>query len=270
MSVRTDACVGRSETRVIPAPRAKGKLRSRPMSDPRSALRAENLTPLLLGHTTFRSEYFQHDRELYETLAAGRHEPTALIISCCDARVVPDVILNADPGDLFVLRNIANLVPAFGSGAHKSVGAAIEYAIHGLKVPHVIVCGHTQCGGLGAMAKGYAHLAAHMPSLADWLHDAVELRERVAEMTRAKGTDGATLDADALWQQLVYENVAVQLENLLTYPAVRWGLERGAIELHGWVYRLEDGGLSSYDAGSNSFRSLGGRPSKPTAATPGP
>lgn len=210
---------------------------------------AEALRPLLVGHTKFQREHFQHDAELYRSLAAGRHEPTALVISCCDARVVPDVILKADPGDLFVVRNIANLVPAFESGAHKSVGAAIEYAIHGLKVPHVIVCGHTQCGGLRALATGYDRLIAHMPSLAEWLHDAVELRKRLDDFAK-------TRTRDEVLQQLVYESVAVQLENLLTYPAIRWGLERKQVELHGWVYALEDGTLRVYDPGDNSFRPL--------------
>src|SRR4051812_13174231 len=137
------------------------------------------ITKLLVGHDQFRRDFSSHDQELFQSLASGRHEPTALVIACCDARVVPDVILNAEPGDLFVVRNISNLVPTYESGLGRSVGAAIEYAIFGLKVPHVIVCGHTQCGGLKALISGHEKLAGHMPSLADWLHDAVALRARL-------------------------------------------------------------------------------------------
>src|SRR5262249_23318113 len=98
-------------------------------------------TRLLQGHDKFRSGFFEKERDLSEALASGVHEPQALVISCSDARVVPDIILHADPGDLFVVRNISNLVPPFGDQiANRSVGAAIEYAICALKVKHVVVC----------------------------------------------------------------------------------------------------------------------------------
>ena len=211
------------------------------------------ITKLLVGHDQFRREFASDDQKLFQSLAAGRHEPTALVIACCDARVVPDVILNAEPGDLFVLRNISNLVPAYGTGHHRSVGAAIEYAIFGLKVPHVIVCGHTQCGGLAALIKGHGKLLGHMPSLAEWLHDAVALRARLEQLiSKDAKTD--------LLRQLVFENVVMQTENLLTYPSVQWAVARSTIQIHGWVYDLETGGLSAYDVDSNTFKPVGGTP----------
>jgi carbonic anhydrase len=215
---------------------------------------------LLIGHKSFKREYFRSESDLFASLAGGVHEPRALVISCCDARVVPDVILQADPGDLFVVRNIAALVPQYGTGLHRSVGAAIEYAIHGLKVQHVIVCGHTQCGGLKALASGPIKLAAHMPSLAEWLADAESLHHRIREVM-GDATD------ERLANQLAYESVPVQLENLLSYPAVAWALERGRLELHGWVYSLETGGLKAYNADSNSFVELMGD-GRPTIVPP--
>lgn len=210
---------------------------------------------LLVGHGQFKHEYFRSEAELFSSLAGGVHEPKALVISCCDARVVPDVILQADPGDLFVVRNIAAIVPPFGNGLHRAVGAAIEYAIMGLKVQHVIVCGHTMCGGLKALAAGPMKLAAHMPSLAEWLADAEALHAKVRQVM-ADSTD------DQLVDHLAYESVPMQLENLLTYPAVKWALERGRLELHGWVYELETGGLQAYDPDENAFVALesDGRP----------
>ncbi|MFO0563297.1 MAG: carbonic anhydrase [Polyangiales bacterium] len=211
---------------------------------------------LLLGHSQFKREYFRSESDLFASLAGGVHEPKALVISCCDARVVPDVILQADPGDLFVVRNIAALVPPYGKGHHRAVGAAIEYAIMGLKVQHVIVCGHTMCGGLKALADGPVKLAAHMPSLAEWLADAESLYTKV-RTTMKDASD------ELLVKHLAYESVPVQLENLLTYPAVNWALERGRLELHGWVYDLGTGGLKSYQPENNAFVELtdDGRPS---------
>ncbi len=211
---------------------------------------------LLLGHGNFKRDYFRSEAQLFASLAGGVHEPKALVISCCDARVVPDVILQADPGDLFVVRNIAALVPPYGKGHHRAVGAAIEYAILGLKVQHVIVCGHTQCGGLRALADGPVRLAAHMPSLAEWLADAEDLYTKV----RTTMKDASN---DLLVNHLAYESVPTQLENLITYPAVSWALERGKLELHGWVYDLGTGGLKAYQPDNNLFVELedDGRPS---------
>ena len=204
---------------------------------------------LLLGHQSFKSEYFKEESELFSSLAAGVHEPYALVISCCDARVVPDAILNADPGDLFVLRNIAALVPPYLKRPGHSVGAAIDYAIHGLKVKHIIVCGHTSCGGLKALADGPMKLAAHMPSLAEWLADADVVYRRVKEVL-------ATAPSEDVLHQLAYESVPIQLEHLLTYPAVQWALDRGKLQIHGWVYNLASGELDLYKPETNEFEPL--------------
>lgn len=204
---------------------------------------------LLLGHESFKREYFQSEAKLFSALASGVHEPYALVISCCDARVVPDAILNADPGDLFVLRNIAALVPPYLARPGHSVGAAIDYAIHGLKVKHIIVCGHTSCGGLKALADGPMKLAAHMPSLAEWLADADVVYRRLKEVL-------ASSPNEDILQQLAYESVPIQLEHLLTYPAVQWALERGKLQLHGWVYNLASGSLDLYKPETNEFAPL--------------
>jgi carbonic anhydrase len=204
------------------------------------------VTKLLVGHQRFRRDFFQHERELFESFARGVHAPTTLLIGCCDARVVPHFIMRADPGELFILRNIANLVPQYGEGHHRSVGSAIEYAVHALEVPHIIICGHTQCGGLKALLEGPDKLADAMPTLAMWLKDAEELRDRLAELLRDH-------PLEEIAHQLVYENVAVQLENLLTYPVVERALAAGKLQLHGWVYELSDGSLLVYDPETNEF-----------------
>jgi len=210
------------------------------------------ITKLLDGHTRFRREHFERGRELFESLASGTQAPLALMLACCDARIVPNMLVSANPGDLFVVRNIANIVPPYGEHlANRSVGAAIEYAVHVLKVPHVIVCGHTNCGGLRALAEGPELLSAETPTLAQWLQDAVAVRDRIAQ--RMVGAP-----AEAIAQQLVYENVVVQLENLLTYPVLQRALDENRVELHGWVYDLAAARLKVYMPETNAFEAMGG------------
>ena len=210
------------------------------------------ITKLLEGHTRFRREHFEHGRELFESLASGTQAPLALMLACCDARIVPNMLVSANPGDLFVVRNIANIVPPYGEHlANRSVGAAIEYAVHVLKVPHVIVCGHTNCGGLRALAEGPELLSAETPTLAQWLQDAVAVRDRIAQRMVGESVE-------ALTRQLVFENVVVQLENLLTYPVLQRALDENRVELHGWVYDLAGAALKVYQPETNAFEAVGG------------
>lgn len=206
---------------------------------------------LFEGHERFRAEYFQHERELFDALARGTHEPLACVIGCSDARVPPDIILGAAPGDLFAVRNVANMVPPFGDNMfNRAAGSAIEYAVHFLKVPHLVVVGHTQCGGIRALAAGEERVAQEMPTLAQWLKDAIDLRERLRTLARH-------LSPEELEKQLVFENVVLQLEHLLTYPVVTRALEEKRLEIHGWVYDLADGRIRAYDPAKNRFEPMG-------------
>lgn len=205
---------------------------------------------LFPGHTRFRKDYFENDRELFDSLARGTHEPRACIIGCSDARVPPDIILGASPGDLFAVRNVANIVPPFGAqNFNRAAGSAIEYAVHVLHVPHIVVVGHTQCGGIRALANLDAKLAEEMPTLAQWLKDAGEVRRRLLVLARH-------ISSEELEKQLVFENVLVQLENLLTYPVVARALEENRLEMHGWVYDLADGSIQAYSPERNRFEPL--------------
>ncbi len=207
-------------------------------------------TSLFEGHTRFRSEYFEHERQLFDSLARGTHEPLACVIGCSDARVPPDIILGASPGDLFAVRNVANIVPPFGEQSfNRAAGSAIEYAVHVLRVKHIVVVGHTQCGGIRALASMDDTLAQEMPTLAHWLKDAAELRRRLQMLARH-------LSSEDLEKQLVFENVLVQLENLITYPVVSRALEENRLEMHGWVYDLADGRIRAYDPRDNRFELL--------------
>lgn len=204
---------------------------------------------LLEGHETYRATAFARSREFLQLLASEGQSPDALFVGCSDSRVVPELLTNSSPGSLFVVRNVANVVPVL-EHPDASVGAAIEYAVGHLKVRHVVVCGHTRCGGVMAAMTGIDQLH-DLPSLKEWLTGAIQPAIDRVQSAEAAGTP---LDADARWRRVVEENVVVQLGNLLAFPCVAEAVEGGRLELHGWVYDLHDVALSVYDASSRTFR----------------
>lgn len=201
---------------------------------------------LLRGHRRFRAEYAGGEREFLERLASKGQSPDALYIGCSDSRVVPELLTSSSPGQLFVLRNVANLVPVF-SDPDSSVGAAIEYAVSHLHVPHVIVCGHYECGGVKAALDGLDKVKA-LPSLFEWL----------GEVRAAAESVDPALEPEARWRRAVEESVVFQLGNLASYAAVAAALAEGRLSLHGWVYDLRTAALSVYDADKHAFVPSGG------------
>jgi carbonic anhydrase len=197
---------------------------------------------LLDGHDDFHKRVPRRERDFLRRLASAGQSPDALYVGCSDSRVVPELLTSSSPGSLFVVRNVANLVPDLDH-ADASVGAAIEYAVGHLRVPHVVVCGHQGCGGIKGVIDGVDHLH-ELPSLREWLAP-------VAPTVDALRT--AITDPDELWRAAVEENVERQLLNLLTYPCVARAVERGEIELHGWVYDLHTLEVSVFDPDSGRF-----------------
>ncbi len=189
-----------------------------------------------------RADFFENERELLDALAHKGQFPDAMFIGCSDSRVVPESLTGARPGDLFVVRVVANIVPPYGTGQN-AVGAAVEYAILHLEVKHLIICGHTDCGGIKAMDHG-VDMAAE-PAIASWIEFARPAQTRVD----ARGSQ----TGDTRHQAIVEENVLLQLENLQTYPAVRDALDENRVELHGWVFDLFERQLRYYDASQGFF-----------------
>jgi carbonic anhydrase len=196
---------------------------------------------LLRGHRKFRREYAGDEQEFLESLASEGQSPDALYIGCSDSRVVPELLTSSSPGQLFVLRNVANLVPPFNA-PDSSVGAAIEYAVSHLKVPHIIVCGHYGCGGVKAALDGLDKVR-RLPSLFEWLGEVRAAAENV----------DPALDPDLRWRRAVEESVVYQLGNLPSYSAVASALAEGRLKIHGWVYDLHTTALSVYDADRHAF-----------------
>jgi carbonic anhydrase len=205
---------------------------------------------LVQGIHRFQADIFRPRHELFERLATGQN-PQALFITCSDSRVMPDLITQAEPGDLFVLRNAGNLIPPHMAGRDSGEAATIEFAIKSLKIRDVIVCGHTHCGAMQALLR--PETLTEMPRIRRWLGHADATREIITTSYRLT-------DPEALWKATVEENVLVQLENLRTHPCVAAALSRGDVKLHGWVYKLETGEVFEFEPITGQFVALNGQP----------
>ncbi|GAB2529467.1 carbonic anhydrase [Nocardia heshunensis] len=192
------------------------------------------------GLGRFQREVFPAKAGLFARLADD-HRPGALFIGCSDARVVPELITSAEAGELFVIRTAGNLVPPYTRGAANGVVASVEYAVSVLGVTDIVVCGHSGCGAMTALAQGQD--LSEMPAVADWLSHADAAKARIdPEITGA-----AAISA------LVRHNVVAQLANLATHPAVARALTRDALALHGWVYDIGSGRVEALDP-AGAFR----------------
>jgi carbonic anhydrase len=197
---------------------------------------------LLQGIHHFQANLFSSQRDLFERLAQGQ-TPDALFITCSDSRINPNLVTQTDPGDLFILRNAGNIIPPHGA-ANGGEGATIEFAVAGLGVQDIIVCGHSHCGAM----KGLLHPQSlgDLPAMAAWLSNA----EATRRIMRDKYGDRT---GEALLTTATEENVLVQLENLRTHPSVAAGLARGKLKLHGWMYKIETGQVFAYDPDRGQF-----------------
>ncbi|MFI9626141.1 carbonic anhydrase [Streptomyces sp. NPDC052042] len=187
------------------------------------------------GSERFHREVFPAKAGLFARLATT-HRPKTLFIGCSDARVVPELITQSEPGELFVIRTAGNLVPAHASGAD-GVTASIEYAVCVLRVRDVVVCGHSACGAMTALAE--EHDLSGAPVIADWLRHADAARARAAAVPVAPGTSRLAA--------LVRANVAAQLQNLVTHPSVARALAARTLTLHGWVFDIATGSVETVD-----------------------
>jgi len=194
---------------------------------------------ILAGIGRFQEKY-EADRPLFELLAL-KQEPKVLFVTCSDSRVAPELITDAEAGDLFVARTIANVVPPYGTGAI-GVGAVIEYAVLHLHVEHAVICGHTDCGGIKALETPPD--LSREPHLARWIEYARPAQTKVA----ASG-----IPPEERHLATVRESVLLQLSNLRTYDAVRDAERTGALQLQGWVYHLETGLVEAYDPESGTW-----------------
>lgn len=207
----------------------------------------KTLNELLSGFERFQQRFFSADRELYERLTRQGQSPRVMIIACCDSRVDPAIITDSDPGDLFVVRNVANLVPPceLGGGYH-GTSAAIEFAVSTLRVEHVIVMGHTRCGGIRALLGNLPGQETPTGFIAPWMSIVEEARREVIEQLP---------DAPIEVQASACEQAAIRvsLQNLISFPFVRNAVEAGSLKLHGWYFDFERGELLRHSPPSRRF-----------------
>lgn len=206
----------------------------------------KDIANFITGFQRFQEKYFSDDRELFEQLRQGQ-TPRVAIIACADSRVDPALLMGAEPGDVFVIRNVANLVPPYvPDGGFASVPAALEFSVQSLEVEHVIILGHSQCGGIHALMNG---VAPGSEFIAKWVGIAERARERVLSELQTKPPH---------LQERACEQAALilSLDNLMTYPWIAERVNGGKLHLHGWYFDLGAGALSCYNDASNSFEEV--------------
>mgnify|MGYP001166943654 CR=1 FL=1 len=200
---------------------------------------------LVKGFLKFRSEVFGNKKALFTRLSKSQ-APRALFITCSDSRVDPTLLTQTDPGELFILRNAGNIVPPYGS-MQGGTTATIEYAMAVLKVPHIIVCGHTDCGVMKALLN--PEEVQNLPAVKEWVGQVETTRRLMRELyPDVIGNDRLI--------RTTQENVRVQLDHLRTHPSVVLQLRKGSVDLHGWVYSISTGDVWVYDFHSQEFVSL--------------
>lgn len=200
---------------------------------------------LIQGIHHFRQQDFRPMQGLFEQLASGQN-PETLFITCSDSRIDPSLLTKTQPGDLFILRNAGNIVPTHGAGIGGEA-ATIEFAVAGLGVKDIIICGHSHCGAVKGLLD--PSQVARLPAMSSWLNHA-ETTRRIMEDNYGHLTGKEQLET------AIEENVLVQLENLRTLPAVASRLVKGDLHLHGWVYEIETGEVSAYDSDADQFVTL--------------
>lgn len=213
-------------------------------ANPKAAM--HDIAKFLTGFKRFQKECLCNGGALLEELSKGQN-PKVLMIACCDSRVDPALLSDSNLGELFVIRNIANIAPPYqpGGGYH-GVSSAIEYAVRHLEVDHIIVLGHRQCGGIKALLEG---CGPNDEFTADW----VSILEPARQLALDKYGETDSPERERACEQA---SVLVSLNNLLTFPWIRQRVDAGVLQLHGWYFDLETGELLSYLSRTKSFEPL--------------
>jgi carbonic anhydrase len=204
---------------------------------------------LIEGNEVFKKSYFKkYEKELLELVHKGQH-PKALFIGCADSRVVPNLITQTSPGELFVLRNVGNFVAPYKPDEdYHSTAAGIEYAVTALEISEIIICGHTHCGAISSLyteveGKSFIHTKK-------WL----TLGNKAKSL--ALLAVGKNAEKEELLRLTEKLSVVFQIEHLLTYPYVKQKVDAGTLHIHGWLYDIESGDIEYYDPDEHAFRSL--------------
>ncbi|GAB4147121.1 MAG: hypothetical protein Fur0046_25250 [Cyanobacteria bacterium J069] len=198
---------------------------------------------LIKGIREFKKSFYCTHLDLYEELAQGQH-PRALIVCCADSRVGPELLTNAGPGEIFVIRNAGNIIPPYGA-TNGGEGASIEYAVEALGIRDIVICGHSHCGAMKGLLK-LNTLEEKMPLVYTWL--------KHAEATRLLIKENYThLEGEELLNATIAENVLTQIENLKTYPSIHSKLYDSTLKIYAWIYDMDRGEVWAYDAEKHAY-----------------
>jgi carbonic anhydrase len=201
---------------------------------------------ILTGVRQFRETIYPEKQDFFRRLAGKQQSPLALFITCSDSRILPNVITDTEPGDLFIIRNAGNIVPPAGAPVGGEA-ATIEYAVAVLNIPNIIVCGHSQCGAMKALMTRQS--TNDLPAVGQW----ISLAETTRRIVQRKYPN---LSAAELEVAAVQENVLVQLNHIRTHPVVAERLAIGTLQLHGWYYDIGSGVISAYDEITKEFMEI--------------
>ena len=208
-------------------------------------MEVRNIHQFIEGFQRFQNKYFGGEDALYSKLNHGQN-PTTLLIGCCDSRVDPALLLDCDPGDIFVVRNVANLVPPCNDSAQQhGVSAAIQFAVEALNVQRVIVMGHEKCGGIRALMQGYKP-SRKIDFIGRWMKIVEPVKQQVLQQlsTYSEAEQNRACELGA---------IIMSLNNLRSFPWISEREERGEIALHGWYFDMSQGALLAYSERSDSF-----------------
>jgi carbonic anhydrase len=206
---------------------------------------------IIKGLNEFQNNYFIAHKEMFLQLSQGQH-PEILFITCSDSRIDPNLLTQTQPGELFIIRNLGNIIPPHGAN-NNGEGAAIEYAISALNIKHIVVCGHSHCGSMKGLLQ-LENLSEDMPLVHQWLKNHAESTRRVLKENYQH------LKGEELLRIAIEENILTQIENIETYPSVRSKLHGNQLSLHGWIYEIETGEIFAYDATKSKFVLLNSEP----------
>ncbi|MFW5426175.1 MAG: carbonic anhydrase [Methylophagaceae bacterium] len=203
---------------------------------------------LIDGFKRFQEQYFGDDRRLYDSMISGQPAKT-MMIACCDSRVDPAIVTDCDPGDLFIVRNVANLVPpSDNDGRHHGTSAALEFAVNGLEVESIIIMGHANCGGIKALWQDKGDEVK-----SQFLHHWVSIAKPAKEWVINKLSTSSQEDKiKACEQRAILESLA----NLMTFNCIREKVEQGTLSLHGWYFDIPTGQLLYFNSQTGAFESV--------------
>lgn len=202
------------------------------------------LEQLKAGIRRFQTTVYPEQAEMYRKAVAQPQEPHTLFIACADSRIEPETITQTKPGEMFVLRNIGNLIPAYGE-MMGGVSAVVEYAVSLLKVKHVVVCGHADCGAMKGLLNPDS--VTTMPAVENWLKNATAAKS-IAEALGAKNEESGTL-----MRRVTEQNVLLQIQHLRTHPSVAAAIARKELTISAWVYEIGTGEVRISQDGSHEF-----------------